>query len=243
MRASRTGGSVSPSTTRLRTVPIPSTVSFHHVPGAQRRRVGLPVAAPRARPGSRRCRRCRSRARPARTWAPREAYAMSSSNGHPLLPTLIAGTRRVAMIQGLLAARLGLGPGSGIRLLDCPFGAVPVQEALRWHPVHTHDAGHVWLREMASAVSARIGLVPSGTSCSRPRRGEQTQGSPRPRASRPANLGLSGAPASRPPRRAGEGAWARGRRRAHQGLAGGRHRRTGRRWRACPARSGEARGW
>jgi DNA-binding transcriptional LysR family regulator len=75
-----------------------------------------------------------------------------------LLPCLIAGTRRVAMMHELLAARLGLGaaPGSGIRLLDCPFDAIPVKEALWWHPVHTHDAGHVWLREMACAVGAKI---------------------------------------------------------------------------------------
>ena len=25
------------------------------------------------------------------------------------------------------------------------------------HPVHTHDAGHVWLRELAGEVGARIG--------------------------------------------------------------------------------------
>jgi DNA-binding transcriptional LysR family regulator len=74
-----------------------------------------------------------------------------------LPPSLVEGTCRVAMVHELLAARLGLGPGSGVRLLDCPFEAVPVQEALWWHPVHTHDAGHVWLREMASAVGARIG--------------------------------------------------------------------------------------
>jgi len=98
-----------------------------------------------------------------------EPHVQVLADSFQLLPSLIAGTRRVAMIQGLLATRLGLGPGSGIRLLDCPFDAVPVQEALWWHPVHTHDAGHVWLREMASAVSARIGLVPSGTICSRPR--------------------------------------------------------------------------
>ncbi|HEX5300315.1 MAG TPA: LysR family transcriptional regulator [Streptosporangiaceae bacterium] len=78
-----------------------------------------------------------------------------------LLPSLVAGTRRVAMIQELLAARLGLGPGSGVRLLDCPFDAVPVREALWWHPVHTHDAGHVWLRELASAVAAKIGTLRS----------------------------------------------------------------------------------
>ena len=75
-----------------------------------------------------------------------------------LLPPLVAGTRRVAMIHELLAAQLGLGPGSGIRLLDCPFDAVPVQEALWWHPVHTHDAGHLWLRELASTVGAKISV-------------------------------------------------------------------------------------
>jgi DNA-binding transcriptional LysR family regulator len=74
-----------------------------------------------------------------------------------LLPSLVAGTRRVAMIHELLAARLGLGPGSGIRLLDCPFEAVPVQEAFWWHPVHAHDAGHAWLRELAGTVGAKTG--------------------------------------------------------------------------------------
>ena len=73
---------------------------------------------------------------------------------------MVAGTRRVAMIQARLAARLGLGPGSGVRLLDCPFEAVPVQEAFWWHPVHTHNAGHLWLRETADAVAVR--LVASG---------------------------------------------------------------------------------
>jgi DNA-binding transcriptional LysR family regulator len=81
-----------------------------------------------------------------------------------LLPAMVAGTRRVAMIHALLAARLGLGNdsgsasgyGQGIRLLDCPFDAVPVREALWWHPVHTHDPGHLWLRETASAVAARL---------------------------------------------------------------------------------------
>jgi DNA-binding transcriptional LysR family regulator len=86
-----------------------------------------------------------------------------------LLPSLVAGTRRVAMIHELLAERLGLGlPGSGIRLLDCPFDAFPVQEALWWHPVHTHDAGHAWLRQMASAVGARIGTKATHSSASTP---------------------------------------------------------------------------
>ena len=87
-----------------------------------------------------------------------EPRVQVSVDNFQLLPALVAGTRRVAMIHARLAARLGLGPGSGLRLLDCPFDAVPVQEALWWHPVHTHDAGHLWLRETASAVAARLGL-------------------------------------------------------------------------------------
>jgi DNA-binding transcriptional LysR family regulator len=89
-----------------------------------------------------------------------EPRVQVSVDSFQLLPAMVAGTRRVAMIQALLAARLGLGPGSGIRLLDCPFDAVPVQEALWWHPVHTHDAGHLWLRDTVSAVAAQ--LVASG---------------------------------------------------------------------------------
>jgi DNA-binding transcriptional LysR family regulator len=85
-----------------------------------------------------------------------EPRVQVSVDSFQLLPALVAGTRRVAMIQALLAARLGLGPGSGIRVLDCPFDAVPVQEALWWHPVRTHDAGHLWLRESAAAIGTRI---------------------------------------------------------------------------------------
>ncbi|MGA9832391.1 MAG: LysR substrate-binding domain-containing protein, partial [Trebonia sp.] len=85
-----------------------------------------------------------------------EPRVQVSVDSFQLLPALVAGTRRVAMIQALLAARLGLGPGSGIRLLDCPFDAVPVQEALWWHPVHTHDAGHLWLRESLAAIGTRL---------------------------------------------------------------------------------------
>lgn len=67
---------------------------------------------------------------------------------------MVAGTRRVAMVQELLVERLGR--DSGIRVLECPFEAVPVQEAMWWHPVHTHDAGHLWLRETAARVGATV---------------------------------------------------------------------------------------
>ena len=91
-----------------------------------------------------------------------EPRVQVSADSFWVLPSMVAGTRRVAMVHALLAARLGLGlglgsgSGSGIRVLDCPFDAVPVREALWWHPVHTHDAGHLWLRETAGAIAARF---------------------------------------------------------------------------------------
>lgn len=74
-----------------------------------------------------------------------------------LLPAMVAGTRRIALVQALLAERLS--DDSEIRILECPFEAVPVREALWWHPVHTHDAGHRWLREMAAQAGTTVSPV------------------------------------------------------------------------------------
>src|SRR3984957_11227954 len=85
-----------------------------------------------------------------------EPRVQVSVDSFQLLPALVAGTSRVAMIHARLALHLGLGPAAGVRLLPCPFDAVPVQEALWWHPVHTHDAGHIWLRDTAARVAATL---------------------------------------------------------------------------------------
>ncbi|WP_188187831.1 LysR family transcriptional regulator [Nonomuraea sp. SYSU D8015] len=83
-----------------------------------------------------------------------EPYVDVSVHSFQALPALVAGTRRVALIQRRLAHLLhGLAP---VRVLPCPFEAVPVQEALWWHPLHTHDAAHTWLREMAARVAGRL---------------------------------------------------------------------------------------
>ncbi|MET9319531.1 LysR family transcriptional regulator [Streptomyces sp. NPDC003038] len=72
-----------------------------------------------------------------------------------LLPYLVEGTRRVAIIQERLARRAaGL---AAVRVLECPFAAVPVREAMWWHPLHTQDAAHIWLRETVARVGERIG--------------------------------------------------------------------------------------
>ncbi|MFI2436173.1 LysR family transcriptional regulator [Streptomyces sp. NPDC018693] len=71
-----------------------------------------------------------------------------------LLPHMVEGTRRVAMIQEHLA-RAAVS-SAAVRVLPCPFEAVPVREALWWHPVHTQDAAHIWLRQKAAEVGATL---------------------------------------------------------------------------------------
>lgn len=71
-----------------------------------------------------------------------------------LLPHMVEGTRRVAMIQERLAHRAVR--SAAVRVLPCPFEAVPVQEAMWWHPVRAQDAGHIWLRRKAAEVGATL---------------------------------------------------------------------------------------
>ncbi|GHE90165.1 LysR family transcriptional regulator [Amycolatopsis deserti] len=62
------------------------------------------------------------------------------------LPHLVAGTERIGLIQGHLAARLS--GVDGVRVLPCPFEPVPLVEALWWHPMHEDDPEHRWMREV-----------------------------------------------------------------------------------------------
>lgn len=81
-----------------------------------------------------------------------------SVDSFQLLPLLVAGTRRIALVQARLASLLA--PIAAVRVLEPPYEAVPLQEALWWHPVHTHDAAHIWLRETAARVGRRLAGVP-----------------------------------------------------------------------------------
>ena len=77
-----------------------------------------------------------------------------SVDSFQLMPQLVAGTRRVALVQRRLAERLaGFVP---VRVVEPPYDAVPLHEALWWHPVHTHDAAHIWLRETAARVGEAV---------------------------------------------------------------------------------------
>ncbi|MER5553436.1 LysR family transcriptional regulator [Streptomyces sp. NPDC002793] len=81
-----------------------------------------------------------------------------SVDSFQLLPLMVAGTRRIAMIQARLAQLLS--PLAAVRTVEPPYEAVPLREALWWHPVHTHDAAHIWLRETAARVGRRLGGAP-----------------------------------------------------------------------------------
>ncbi|MFF7982576.1 LysR family transcriptional regulator [Streptomyces sp. NPDC007901] len=70
------------------------------------------------------------------------------------LPFLVAGTRRIALVQLRLAERLS--GVAAVRVMEPPYETVPLQEAFWWHPVHTHDAAHIWLREIAARVGAAM---------------------------------------------------------------------------------------
>ncbi|MCX4767783.1 LysR family transcriptional regulator [Streptomyces sp. NBC_01275] len=77
-----------------------------------------------------------------------------SVDSFQVLPFLVAGTRRIALVQQRLAERLS--GVAAVRVMEAPYEAVPLQEALWWHPVHTQDAAHMWLRETAARVGAGL---------------------------------------------------------------------------------------
>lgn len=77
-----------------------------------------------------------------------------SVDSFQIMPLLVSGTRRIALLQARLARLLA--PLAAVRVVEPPYEAVPLREALWWHPVHTHDAAHIWLRETAARVGSRM---------------------------------------------------------------------------------------
>lgn len=62
------------------------------------------------------------------------------------IPHFITGTRRVGIIHSALlplATR-----AAGVRPVGLPFSPTPIVNALWWHPVHTHDPEHSWMRSL-----------------------------------------------------------------------------------------------
>ncbi|MGA1835889.1 LysR family transcriptional regulator [Herbiconiux sp. 11R-BC] len=62
------------------------------------------------------------------------------------LPHFVAGTRRIGMLQTALAPMVAAMPG--VRTMELPFDATPILNALWWHPVHSRDPEHSWMRDV-----------------------------------------------------------------------------------------------
>jgi DNA-binding transcriptional LysR family regulator len=71
-----------------------------------------------------------------------------------VLPFYIAGTNRLGLIQRHLADVLA--SDNRLRVLACPWDVVPVVEAFWWHPLHTRDPGHAWLRSVLTETSRHL---------------------------------------------------------------------------------------
>ena len=62
------------------------------------------------------------------------------------LPMFIAGTDRLGLLQAGLAGYARA--AAGVRVLEPPFDATPIHNAMWWHPVHRRDPEHEWLRTL-----------------------------------------------------------------------------------------------
>jgi DNA-binding transcriptional LysR family regulator len=65
--------------------------------------------------------------------------------GFLTLPYFVVGTDRIGLVQRKVADRMAA--AGDIRVLDPPFDVVRLAGALWWHPMHTDDPSHVWMRE------------------------------------------------------------------------------------------------
>jgi DNA-binding transcriptional LysR family regulator len=74
------------------------------------------------------------------------------------MPPMVAGSDRIALLQSRLAHPLSR--LLDIRVLPCPFDAVPLVEALWWHPTYESDPAHRWLRGLLRQAGSR--LAPPG---------------------------------------------------------------------------------
>jgi LysR family transcriptional regulator, nod-box dependent transcriptional activator len=71
-----------------------------------------------------------------------------------LVPFLLEGTLMVSLILERAARRLaGI---TSVRTLKPPLSLPDIHEALYWHPRHTSDPGHRWLRERLAAIASEL---------------------------------------------------------------------------------------
>ncbi len=74
-----------------------------------------------------------------------------------LVPFLLQGTQLVSLVLERAAKRLA--QTTQIKTLELPFELPDIHERMYWHPRHTTDSGHRWLRERLRTVAADLDKV------------------------------------------------------------------------------------
>jgi len=62
------------------------------------------------------------------------------------VPQFVAGTNRIGLIQRALGPQAIL--SAAVREVALPFEPTPLVNALWWHPVHSRDPEHIWMRDL-----------------------------------------------------------------------------------------------
>jgi DNA-binding transcriptional LysR family regulator len=75
------------------------------------------------------------------------------------IPSMIAGTDRIAFLPHSYAARIAR--SGSLRVLECPFEVVPFLESFWWSPVHNKDPEHQWLRAQFPQAIIEAKLTPA----------------------------------------------------------------------------------
>jgi DNA-binding transcriptional LysR family regulator len=71
-----------------------------------------------------------------------------------LAPFLIEGTPLISLVLEREVRALGSSPK--IRLFEPPFALPDIHEAMYWHPRHTTDPAHRWLRDRLHQIAIGI---------------------------------------------------------------------------------------
>jgi DNA-binding transcriptional LysR family regulator len=70
------------------------------------------------------------------------------------VPGLVAGSRRIALLQERLVRLL---PADvAVRAVPCPFDAGTLVDAMWWHPVYDRDPEHAFFRDLVARAAAQV---------------------------------------------------------------------------------------
>lgn len=86
-----------------------------------------------------------------------ERRIVTTSNHFSMLPQLLLGTNRVAMMQSRLAALSAT--YFPIRILPAPMAIPPMEMMMRWHRYLDDDLAHCWLREQLKLAAQGEGAL------------------------------------------------------------------------------------